>query len=362
MAELAVSAKVTARGLDVDFTVGPGEVLAVMGPNGAGKSSAAAVIAGLLRADRAVVRVGDRTLTDTATGVDVAAYRRRVGLLQQNPMLFPHMSVSGNVAFGSDRGRAKYWLGRVDAAALARRRPAELSGGEAQRVALARALAAQPEVLLLDEPLSGLDVAAAASVRTVLRDVLGDEGTGARPVVLITHDLLDVLGLADRVLVLEDGRIAESGAVADVLAAPRSGFGARIAGVNLVRGVLTGPDTLRAVGHLWHGSPAGAGGLAVGSAAVAVFSPASVAVYRLRPQGSPRNSVPVQIAGLDFAGGVVRVRGAEQADGLPGLSADVTPAAVADLHLAVGDLVFFTVKTQSVTLYAGLRSESASAG
>jgi molybdate transport system ATP-binding protein len=361
VAELEVSATVTARGVAAEFRVGPGEVLAVVGPNGAGKSSIAAVVAGLLRADRAVVRVGERTLTDTAAGVNVAVHQRRVGLLQQDPMLFPHMSVGGNVAFAARERRAQHWLDRVGVGALADRRPAELSGGQAQRVALARALAAEPDVLLLDEPLAGLDMAAAASVRTVLRDVLSDPATRTRPSILITHDLLDVLGLADRVLVLEEGRIAESGTVAQVLAAPRSGFGARIAGVNLVRGVLTEPATLSTTGstteQLWHGVPADDGAtLTVGGSAVAVFTPAAVAVYREQPQGSPRNSVRVRIGALDLAGGAVRVRAAEQADGLPGLAADVTPDSVADLRLAIGDQVWFAVKTQSVSLHAGLRS------
>lgn len=344
------------------FDVGRGEVLAVVGPNGAGKSSTVEVVAGLLRADRALVRLGDRTLTDTAAGVQVPVHRRSVGLLQQDPMLFPHMSVQGNVDFAAKsrcRG-ADFWLDRVGAAELATRRPGELSGGQAQRVALARALAAEPDVLLLDEPLAGLDVAAAASVRLVLRDVLTDSGTGTRPAVLVTHDLLDVLGLADRVLVLEEGRVAESGTAATVLTAPRSGFGARIAGVNLVRGLLIGPATLRAGEDLWHGIPGEAEDLNIGGDAVALFPPAAVAVYRQQPQGSPRNSIRVQVAGLDVAGGVVRVRGAEQADGMPGLAADVTPDSVADLRLAIGAEVWFSVKAQSVTLHAGLRSESVS--
>src|SRR5690606_3833335 len=109
---------------------------------------------------------------------------------------------------------ARHWLGEVGVADLAGRRPRELSGGQAQRVAIARALAVEPEVLILDEPLAGLDVAAAATVRTVLRRVISNSD---RAVMLITHDLSDVLELADRVLVLEDGRTAEEGATAEVL-------------------------------------------------------------------------------------------------------------------------------------------------
>ena len=360
MADLEVSATLAGRGLDLSFGVGAGEVVAVLGPNGAGKSTTAAIIAGLLRADRATIRVGDRTLTDTARGVDVAIHRRRVGLMMQHPLLFPHLSVRGNVLFaagrrGGGRTDALGWLDRVGAAGLADRRPGELSGGEAQRVALARALAADPDVLLLDEPLAGLDVEAGAAVRRVLGDVLAESPTGAdRPVMLITHDLLDVVGLADRVLVMEAGRIVETGSVTEVVSAPRSGFGARLAGVNLVRGVLDASGVLCTDGgQFWHGVPVEP--LAAGADAVAVFSPAAVAVYREHPHGSPRNSVGVQVAGLEATGSVVRVRAAPQSDGMPGLAADITPDAVAELGLTVDLPVWFTVKTQEVSLRAALR-------
>lgn len=360
MADLEVSAAVLARGLDLAFGVGPGEVLAVIGPNGAGKSTAMSVIAGVLPADRVFVRIGDRVLSDSAGQVDVAVHDRRIGLLSQEPLLFPHLSVLGNVLFaarrrsgGDPRARALHWLQRVGVADLADRRPAELSGGQAQRVALARALAAEPDALLLDEPLAGLDVAGAAAVRAVLREVLTDAD---RPTVLVTHDLLDVLGLADRVMVVEQGRIAEQGLVADVLAAPRSHFGARIAGVNLVRGVIAGPTVLSGAGQLWHGVPVEP--LAVGSPAVAVFSPAAVSVYRDRPHGSPRNCVRVRIGGIELAAGAVRIRTADPEAGGLGLAADVTAEAVADLRLAVGQAVWLTVKAQAVGLHAGLRSES----
>src|ERR1700741_2062189 len=217
MSELQLRAVVAARQLDVEFSVSAGEVLAVLGPKGAGKSSSLHVIAGLVRPDEGVVRLGDRVLTDTAAGVNVATHDRRVGLLMQAPLLFPHMSVAANVAFGlhSRRGvlrppradkkaAAQRWLRELDAEGFADRKPRELSGGQAQRVAIARGLAAEPDVLMLDEPLSGLDVAAAAGIRAVLRNVVIRTGCA---VILITHDLLDVVTLADRVLVLESGRI-----------------------------------------------------------------------------------------------------------------------------------------------------------
>jgi len=356
MADLEVAAAVAARGLDVSFTVEAGEVLALLGPNGAGKSTTAAVIAGLIRGDPATVRVGARLLTDTGRGVQVPVHDRRVGLLSQDPLLFPHLTALRNVQFAAGRGalgrqRALGWLEQAGATELAGRRPGELSGGEAQRVALARALAADPDVLVLDEPLAGLDVAAAAAIRAQLRSVLGRDG---RAVVLITHDLLDVLGLAHRVAVIEGGRVAECGSVAEVLAAPRSRFGARIAGVNAVRGVADTPGVLRTGGHTWHGLAGEA--LEPGADAVAVFAPASVAVYRDQPHGSPRNSVLVEITALEMAGGGVRVRAVAVGDPATGLAADVTPEAVADIRLCAGDRAWFTVKTQEVSVHGASRS------
>ena len=382
MTELHLRARVAQRGLDVEFSVAAGEVLAVLGPNGAGKSTTVAVIAGLLRADDAVVRVGNRILTDTDRGVCVPVHDRRIGVLMQDPLLFPHLTAIGNVTFAARRHadrsearpRARRWLAEVGADDLADRAPDELSGGQAQLVALARALAAEPEVLLLDEPLAGLDVAGAATARSVLRRVLTAE---SRTTLLITHDLIDVLTLADRVLVLEAGKVVESGRVTDVLAAPRSDFGARIAGVNLVRGRVAGPGTLRdAAGMIWHGmnwhgmishgtpaedsAPPAREPITMRQECVAVFSPAGVAVYREQPHGSPRNSVRVRIAALETTGGVVRVRAAAQVDGTAGLSADVTPESVAEMRLQVGEQVWFTVKTQAVGIHPAARPDAGS--
>ena len=374
MTELHLRARVAQRGLDVEFSVAAGEVLAVLGPNGAGKSTTVAVIAGLLRADDAVVRVGNRILTDTDRGVCVPVHDRRIGVLMQDPLLFPHLTAIGNVTFAARRHadrsearpRARRWLAEVGADDLADRAPDELSGGQAQLVALARALAAEPAGLFLDEPLAGRAVVGAATARSVLRRVLTAE---SRTALLITHDLIDVLTLADRVLVLEAGRVVESGRVADVLAAPRSDFGARIAGVNLVRGRMVGPGTLcDAAGMNWHGvnwhgipaeysgSPAGEP-LTMRQECVAVFAPAGVAVYREQPHGSPRNSVRVRIAALETTGGVVRVRAAAQA---AGLSADVTPESVAEMRLQVGEQVWFTVKTQAVGIHPAARPDAGS--
>ncbi|KUI21350.1 molybdenum ABC transporter ATP-binding protein [Mycobacterium lehmannii] len=347
MTGISVRAVVEQRGVDVAFDVAGGEVLAVLGPNGAGKSTILHVIAGLVRPDEGVVRVGGRVLTDTASGLHVATHDRRVGLLMQDPLLFPHLDVAANVAFPPGSTRPEHWLAQVDATGLADRRPRQLSGGQAQRVALARALAAEPDVLLLDEPLAGLDVAAAAAMRKVLRDVLTRDGRSA---VLVSHDVLDVVALADRVLVLESGTIIETGSAATVLAAPRSDFGARLAGVNLVRGTADGHGVLTTRWDAaWHGNPAS--DIATAGPAVALFHPAAVAVYRDRPHGSPRNTVEVTVAELDGRGPAIRVRAEEQPDGSPGLAADITADSATELRLAPGERVFFAVKAQEVTLH-----------
>ncbi len=360
MSGLQVRAVVAERSFDAEFSVAPGEVLAVLGPNGAGKSTALHVIAGLVRPDDGRVRLGDRVLTDTIARTFVPTHDRRVGLLLQDPLLFPHLSAAANVAFGPrcrrgltrrfgavHRATALRWLGEVDAASLADRKPRQLSGGQAQRVAVARALAAEPEVLLLDEPLAGLDVAAAAALRGVVRAAVARTGCA---VVLVTHDLLDVLTLADRVLVLESGRVAETGPVADVLTAPRSRFGARVAGINLVSGTVGADGALHAAsGARWHAAPGS--GLSPGDHAVAVFSPAAVAVYRERPHGSPRNTLAVTVAALDVRGSAVLVRGGEQSDGGPGLAAEITVDAATELRLSPGETVWFSVKAHEVALH-----------
>jgi molybdate transport system ATP-binding protein len=365
--------------LDVEIEVAAGEVLAVLGPNGAGKSTLLEIVAGLVRPDSGHVRLSGRTLTDTAKDVAVPPYRRGVSLLAQEAMLFPHLTVAQNVAFGPRsaglaagvaREVAWQWLTAVDAVDLASRRPGELSGGQAQRVALARALAVDPRLLLLDEPMAALDVAMAPVMRALLRRVLrepmaGASGVGERGAVLVTHDIIDALTLADRLVVIESGRVVESGLVAAVLARPRSAFAARVAGVNLIVGkaggsVLDGSGTGGSEAN-WAEGVVHTDDVAVhgradrawvpAGRAAAVFSPTAVSVHRELPEGSPRNTFGVQIAELTDRGGIVRVQAADRSDGSAGLVADVTPAAVAELDLTPGRWVHFAVKAAEVQVY-----------
>lgn len=357
MSSVRIMARQHVRGVEFDLALADGEVLAVLGPNGAGKSTLLQLIAGLLRPDEGRVELGGRVVTDTATGVFVPAHARGVAVLSQQALLFPHLTVEANVAYAprcKGHGRseahaiARRWLEAVDAGGLADRRPAQLSGGQAQRVAVARALAAEPHVLLLDEPMAALDVTAAPALRRLLRDMLRDKG---RTAVIVTHDLLDALTIADTVVVFEGGRVVETGPVRSVLSAPRSDFAARMAGVNLVAGTISAPGILET---RWDTTLSGIGDVATGASAVALFRPTAVAVHLEPPHASPRNVIPVTIAEMDVHGASVRIRGPEQADGGAGLAADVTAAAVADLDLAPGRGVYFVVKTQEVELHPAL--------
>ena len=227
MSSVRVRARLEQRGVEFDLTLADGEVLAVLGPNGAGKSTLLLLIAGLLRPDDGRIELGDAVVTDTDTGVFVPPHARGVAMLSQQALLFPHLSVAANVAFAprskghsrtEARATARRWLEAVDAEHLADRRPAQLSGGQAQRVAVARALAAEPQVLLLDEPMSALDVTAAPALRRLLRDILRNDN---RTAFIVTHDLLDALAIADKVVVFEGGRIVESGPASTVLEGSR---------------------------------------------------------------------------------------------------------------------------------------------
>ncbi|WP_086823205.1 ABC transporter ATP-binding protein [Allokutzneria sp. NRRL B-24872] len=326
--------------LDVALSVEPGEVVAVLGPNGSGKSTLLNLIAGLARPDAGHLELGGRDLLGTPS------HQRGIGLLAQEPLLFPHLTVLANVSFGPRAQRradhrviALRWLEEVDALALADRKPRQLSGGQAQRVALARALAAEPELMLLDEPLTALDVDAAPAMRGLLRRVLRAQN---RPAIMVTHDALDALVLADRVVVLDAGKIAEQGPTRTVLTRPRSAFAARIAGLNLVAGT-TVEGGLRSSAGVFI---AGLGSAGVGEEGVAVFSPTAVAVHRDNPHGSPRNALRVRLAGMEPHGDLIRLRADD------GLAADITPAAAAELGLEPGEQVWFVVKATEVGVHA----------
>ncbi|HEX4904632.1 MAG TPA: ABC transporter ATP-binding protein [Acidimicrobiales bacterium] len=327
--------------LDAQLHAAAGETVVVVGPNGAGKTTLLRALAGLLPADGRIVLDGDDITA-------VPAEARSVGYVFQDHALFPHLSARDNVAFGLRcRGRSRRdarvvadrWLARVGLAEHAAARPGELSGGQAQRVALARALAVEPRLLLLDEPLSALDATTRAVTRRDLVRHLADHD-GVR--VVVTHDPLDALAMADHLVVLEAGRVVQAGSAEEIRVRPRSRYVADLIGVNLLRGhAERGVVRVRDDAVVVSADE-------VDGAVFVVFHPHAVALHRARPEGTPRNVWPGTVAALDLDGGRVRVT----LEGPVRLSADVTPAAVTALGLAPGVGVWASVKATEVAVYA----------
>jgi molybdate transport system ATP-binding protein len=243
-ARLDVRMKKTLPGftLDVEWSAGDG-VAVLFGPSGAGKSLTLQCLAGLMRPDEGRITVDEHVLFDSVSGANLPPQRRRVGYVFQGFALFPHLTVAGNVAFGlRDRPRAEREsraaevLARLGLETLAHRYPGELSGGQRQRVALGRALAPDPALLLLDEPLSALDLPLRRALRDELRAVLAQWGKAA---VVVTHDVTEAYRLGDHIVVYEEGRVIQSAPRAELLWQPASQAVARIMGLaNVVQGIV----------------------------------------------------------------------------------------------------------------------------
>ncbi|MGW8988770.1 ABC transporter permease [Streptomyces zhihengii] len=324
----------------------PGTTIAVVGPNGAGKTTLLRALLGLTRRSHAVLRLGDE---------DVSAlppHRRGVAWVPQDGALFPHLTALANTAYGlrahgvpraEARRSAQRWLDRLGVGHLAGRRPAQLSGGQAGRVALARALAARPRLLLLDEPLAALDQTTRARVRHELRTHLATFGGVC---LIVTHDPVEAVSLADRVLVLDEGRALQDAPPAEVTRHPRSPWVARMLGRNAWAGTANA-----------HGLDLAGGGTLVaaepppaGVSALAIIAPEAVSLHRERPGGSPRNVWPGVVREVTASGSRLRVLvGSEQ---VPDLVAEITPEAAAELGLADGVAVWTGVKATEVTTVA----------
>jgi molybdate transport system ATP-binding protein len=330
--------------LKVEVTAAPGAVLALLGPNGAGKTTLLRALAGLQPIEDGQIELDGVVLDSPSTGVFVAAEDRPVGYLFQDYLLFPHLSVLENVAFGlRSRGKqqplqtARDWLERMELEAFASGRPVELSGGQAQRVALARALAPEPRLLLLDEPLAALDASTKVTIRRDLKQHLNRfEGIS----LLVTHDPVDAAALADAVLVIEDGSVVQQGTIPDITARPRSRYVADLVGVNLWRGQARD-------GEVKVGNASISSADAFEGDVFALVHPRSVSLYAERPHGSPRNVWRGVATSLDSVGDRVRVR----VEGPVTLVAEITNAALADLGLAGGEEVWVSFKASEVDVY-----------
>jgi molybdate transport system ATP-binding protein len=333
----------TELALDVE----PGELVGVVGENGAGKSTLLRVLAGLTPLDEGHLELGGVVVDDPRADVFVTPEHRPTGVVHQTPALFPHLDLRDNVAFGLRRdGLAKApartaateRLDQLGIAALARTRPRRVSGGQAQRAAIARTLAREPSVLLLDEPLAALDQDGRTLVRRLLRT---DERRPDRAIVLVSHDPVDAFALADRLVVLEAGRITQVDTPAEITRRPRSAFVARLVGLNLVEGRSAGTTVTLADGPQLVTATSADGPVLV------TIAPHAVALFRSRPDGSPRNTWEAAVEDLEAVGNRVRVA----LGGTVPLVAEVTPGAVADLGLTPGDPVWLTVKATEIDIY-----------
>lgn len=353
---LQFSAKLAARKFDASLDLAPGERVAILGHNGSGKSTLLNILAGTLRPDSGRAKLGEQQLFELSPGRRhhwTLPHARGISLLAQDPLLFPHLSVLENVAFGprvsglskgKATAKARKWLDEVGVAELAQRKPRELSGGQAQRVAIARALAAEPKLLLLDEPMAALDVSVAPLLRRVLGRVLENQAT-----MVVTHDLLDALLLSERIIVMDQGKVAESGPTDEVLRHPRTRFTARIAGLNLIRGSYSDGAVANGHGLIVAGSCRQGEVPAANGRAAAVFSPSAVSIFLDPPGGSPRNNLAVTVAELEPRGDLVRVRSDDHRGHF--LSADITLRSVAELDLYPGREVTYSIKAAEVTIY-----------
>lgn len=322
----------------------PGTTIAVVGPNGAGKTTLLRALLGLTPRAHAELRLGDTDVTG------LPPHRRHVAWVPQDGALFPHMSALANTAYGprasgvpraEARRRAQEWLDRLGVGHLAHRRPAQVSGGQAGRVALARALAARPRLLLLDEPLAALDQTTRAHVRHTLRTHLDSFGGVC---LIVTHDPVEAVSLADRVLVLDQGLALQDETPAEVTRHPRSPWVARMLGRNAWPGTA-GPEGLALPGG---GTLVIADPLPPGTEALAIIAPEAVSVHRDRPTGSPRNVWPGTIREITTSGS--RLRLLITSPQAPDLVAEITPQAAAELGLTDGTSVWTSVKATEATV------------
>lgn len=349
---IEVHGKIVARGWAADVVIPPGLVTAVMGHNGSGKSTLAQVIAGTLALDTGSVHFGDKEVDGTRGFIYTRD--RQVAVVSQSPHLFPHMRVLDNVATpliwrgmpkSQARAHAQLQLAELGCAHLASAKGSDLSGGQAARVAFARAIVGNPAVLILDEPTAALDGPGTAHIQHLIATYVATHTTTT---VLITHDVVEALQLAQKLVVLGDGRVAEVGEPAAIMRSPTTLHGARLAGFNVVTGyITTTAHDLQALSIDEHTAIVGTADamgtpLNEGQAAAALFTPESVALYISEVSGSPRSTLKGTVQSSSQTDGLASITIQLDAGAL--VTARVTTQAWADLELYPGRMVWASVK------------------
>lgn len=345
--EAEIQVRLSQFTLDAALAMKEGEVVALLGPSGAGKSTVLRALSGFLRLSGGRVALDGSVLEEPGRHIHVAPERRPVSMMFQEYLLFPHLSALENAAFGlrargMDRNQAREKalaaLKLLGVDHLASARPRQMSGGQQQRVAMARALVTEPKLMLLDEPLAALDVEIRGDLRRYLRAVLHQIPAAS---ILVTHDLLDAVAIADRMMVIENGHIVQSGTPAEVTARPRSQFVARLVGVNLLRGTARESVVDLADGGQLQLSHPESGSV------LAMITPAAITVSRKQPQDPGANTWSGEIKAVDLLGDRVRV----QVAGPPTVSAEVMPSAVDELNLNEGGRLWVTIDESDITTY-----------
>jgi len=323
--------------LDVELQVHHGEVVAVMGPNGAGKTTLLNALLGWLPLQSGWVLVDGETFEAPGEGIVTATHRRGLGMVFQDGLLFPHLKVAGNIEFGAaPNADLASLIETLEVSNLLEKYPSELSAGQIQRVALARTLAADPKMVLLDEPLAALDIAGRSRARELIGTALSENLSGA---LLVTHDPADAFALAQRVLVLENGRVAQFDSPSAIQSEPKSRWIADLMGWNIFRGAGRGSSVV-----MPNGTEIATAGLQTDGEVSVMINPVAVALFPERPVGSPRNSWLCRVRGVQFLGDIARV----SLSGPLNIYADITSSAAAELALKEGTEIWVTVKATEV--------------
>ncbi|HEY3932994.1 MAG TPA: ABC transporter ATP-binding protein [Gemmatimonadales bacterium] len=362
MLAVAVAKRLGEFGLDMSFDLDDGTTLVVVGESGSGKSTLLRLLAGLQEPDSGTITLDGKPYFDRAAAAHVPPWERSIGFVPQDYALFPHLTVAENVAFGlraagtgdrETRRRVMRSLEQLGVAELTTAYPRTLSGGQQQRVALARALVLEPHLLLLDEPMSALDLNTRRSIRTELRRILDSSPCIT---IYVTHAPAEALMLGDRIAAIEDGRVTQIGSRDDFLRRPQSQYVAAFLGVNLLHGRIVerrgasseGKSLVRVAtlrGEIWCSAPQDDSG---GTDVTLTIAPDVVCLSRERPvDGVGVNAMQGRV--IEMAPEPPRgQRMLVTIDGEPVIVAEVEREVVAALGLRTGEMIWASFDANQV--------------